>query len=153
MALEAFVLSPRRLASFDEWQAAVDQEKWPLKFTYNGHFSELKGFLPVDWKGRKTGFECDHWKREDINELLLGHSVSDAMEFVLAFRWARDFYESVAVAQASAAYALATGGVLFDCEEGKIKSANEAAEMARQIDAFLPEIEAALNKKESPSRQ
>lgn len=147
MALEAFVLSPRRLASFDEWQTAVDQEKWPLKFLYDGQFAEVKGFLPVDWKGRKTGFECDHWSLEDLREAIEGKEVDPTYIHVLSFRWGRDFYESIAVAQASAAYALATGGVLFDCEEGKIKSADEAADMARQIEAFLPEIEAALRKK------
>ncbi len=57
MALEAFVLSSRRLASFDEWQAAIDQEKWPLRFLYDGQLEEVKGFLPIDWKGKKTGFE------------------------------------------------------------------------------------------------
>lgn len=42
---------------------------------------------------------------------------------------------------AGSAYAKATGGIVFDCEEGKIISPERAGEIAREIERDIPMIE------------
>lgn len=42
---------------------------------------------------------------------------------------------------AAGAYAKATGGVVFDCEEGKIISPERAGEIAGEIERDIPMIE------------
>jgi hypothetical protein len=67
-------------------------------------------------------------------------------KYALAFRWGADLRACVAAYMAGAAYAQATGGVLLDCEQGKILSAQQAAEVARDIDRQMLEIEAAVRR-------
>jgi hypothetical protein len=45
---------------------------------------------------------------------------------------------------AAAAYAAATHGVVFDCEQGKVLTPQQAAQTACNIEAQLPSIEQAI---------
>jgi hypothetical protein len=64
----------------------------------------------------------------------------------LVLRWGSDPYAGAAAYLAGSAYAKATGGVLLDCEEGKIISAQRAAEIGFELERGIPMIEAALRK-------
>lgn len=144
MALEMYVLSSRQLRSIDEWQRAADDLQFPIKLSNEVEFHRVRGFLPVLWKGRSTGFECDHWSSADIAEVIAEHRIDPNLKYVLAFRWGGDFNELVAALQAAAAYATATEGVVFDCEEGKVDSAIRTVQIARETEVALPQMEAAL---------
>jgi hypothetical protein len=64
---------------------------------------------------------------------------------VLAFRWdGCDIFETPAACMAGAAYARATDGMLFDGEEGKINSPQQAVELARDVEKGLPKLEAGV---------
>jgi len=54
------------------------------------------------------------------------------MKYVLAFRWRVNFNELRAAWIAGSTYARATGGIVFDDQEGKIRSAAEAVATARR---------------------
>jgi hypothetical protein len=146
MALEMYVVSPRKLSSIAEWQNAADDLQFPIKFSSEIQFESVQGFLPVIWKGRNTGFECNHWTVEDIRESVGDLKFESNFKYVLAFRWIGDFSELVSALQAAAAYAVATDGVVFDCEGGELNSANRSVDIARETEVALPELEAAMNK-------
>lgn len=141
MSMEIYVLSPRRLASMREWQEAAIDLLFPIKFSELLPLDEVRGFLPVSWKDRNTGFECDQWTVGDIQETYKDVKIDQSFTCVLAFRWGSDFNELVAALQASAAYAVATEGMVFDCEAGEIYSAAHAVKIARETEAALPQVE------------
>jgi hypothetical protein len=144
MAMELFVLSDRQLESIGAWQAAIDAEKFPLRLNDDRPLDVLKGFLPVLLRGIRTGFECGHWSAEvfirgrpDVN---FGHKWG----YVLTFRWGGDLNQLQSAWMAAAAYAKATGGIVFDDEEGKVHTTAEALEMVKDIERGIPIAEAFL---------
>lgn len=144
MSLEMYVLSQRQLGSIGEWQNAIDEFSFPIQFEPGAEFHKLNGFLPLQLHGKLSGFECDHWTVEDIRETYEEISIDEKYVHALAFRWGGDFNELAAAWQAAAAYATATGGVVFDCQEGELYSATKAVEIAREIETSLPEIETSM---------
>jgi hypothetical protein len=145
MPMELFVLSDHRLTSIAEWQQAISAEGFPLILSTQTPFEALDGFLLAQLGEKLTGFECTHWDPRDLmdehREFEFGHRWS----YMLAFRWdGCDIFETPAACMASAAYARATDGMLFDGKEGKINSPQQAVEWARDLEKGLPELEAAM---------
>lgn len=134
MSMELYVISPRRLETISEWQRAVDQLEFPIKFSPDVDFDKINGFLPLLLNGKPSGFECDHWALEDITESYGELRVGPDWNHVLAFRWAGNFDELISAMQASAAYAIATGGVIFDPQESEILSRDRFLAVARNIE-------------------
>ena len=62
----------------------------------------------------------------------------------LAFRWGADLKACASAYMAATAYAAASEGVVFDCEELKIKTPKQARETVRKIEAELPMFEARM---------
>jgi hypothetical protein len=146
MSMEIYVLSSRRLALVDEWQKSLDQLSFQLKILWDDSLERMDGFVPVLSLGKKSGFECNHWKIHDLHELLEAGEMLPSDQFVLAFRWGGDLTECLAAVQASAAYATAVDGRVFDPQEGKIVSAPEAVKIARDSEISLPAAQAAFDK-------
>jgi hypothetical protein len=147
MSMELYVLSDIRLTSIDDWQQAIDAAGFPLRLSAARPFAELSGVLPVQLSGRQTAFECDHWDTDDQEDLIETYDDVDfdrRWKYTLAFRWTGNPYEGIATYLAAGAYAKATGGVVFDCEEGKIISPERAVEIASEIEQQIPLIEEAL---------
>jgi hypothetical protein len=147
-----FVLSDRRLASIAEWQQAISAEGFGLVLSTQTPFDALDGFLPAELCERRTGFECAHW---DLQVLVGKHPelhFDHRWSYVLAFRWdACDMFQTPAAAIASAAYASATGGMLFaDRGSGRPISPERAVRSARNLEKTahvmrnMPEVEAAI---------
>lgn len=141
MAMELWVLSDIKLNSITEWQSAIDASGLPLRLSGQIAFQKLNGFLPAQLGRQQTGFECNHWPADqlihDFPKVDFGHE----WKFALACRWRGDFNELRAAWVAGAAYAQATNGILFDDQEGKIRSAEEAGEVARrEYEAPDPDI-------------
>ncbi len=146
MSMELYVLSDRRLESIDDWQRAIDADGFPLRLFTGRSFSRLEGVLPVQLRDGQTAFECDHWDPGDLLGTYADVDFGHRWKFVLAFRWTGNPYEGIAAYMAGGAYAKATGGVVFDCEEGKIISAERAGEIACEIEQQIPLIEEAARR-------
>ena len=143
--MEIYVLSDKRLSSMEEWQQAIDKEGFDLRIAADRSFETLKGHLPAWWKEKRAGFECDHW---DARELMAEcHDVHFGRQWAhaLAFRWGADLKACISAYMAATAYAAASEGVIFDCEEGKTKTPEQARETARKIEAEFPTFEARMN--------
>src|SRR5579885_1717106 len=89
MAMEHWVFSDTRLTSMAQWQEAIDREKYPLQLSTEVVFQDLRGFLPAQLRGQRTGFECYH---DDAQRLIAELSDTDlgrAWKYALGFRYNR----------------------------------------------------------------
>jgi hypothetical protein len=147
MSMELWVFSDKQLNSIPEWQKAIDAEGYPLKFTDEIAFQELQGFLPVQLRSEKTGFECYH---DDAGELIRSNSdinFGHAWNFVLGFRWVGSSLNELRAAwMAGTAYAQATDGMIFDGQEGKFRNAMEAREVVREVERDVPDTDWIVDK-------
>jgi hypothetical protein len=144
MAMEMHVFSNRALTAIAEWQRVIDAEKFPLRLSSDVDLKVVRGFLPARLRGKATGFECYH---DDAMEMMAsyGHTSFDrAWSCAFGFRWIGNFTEFEAAWMAAAAYARATGGVIFDPEDSRLYTSDEAVAFARRIERELPALEAAV---------
>jgi hypothetical protein len=160
MAMEFFVLSDRRLASIAEWQQAITAEGFQLLLSTETPFEALNGFLPAHLGEKpvasnvvlpaqvgeqRAGFECAHC---DPLDLIGRHPEVDfgrRRSHVLRFRWkGHSIPQTIAACMASAAYARATDGIIFDGGEGQIIGSQQVVELARDLEKDLPQLEEGL---------
>jgi hypothetical protein len=136
MSMELYVISPKRLDTIQEWQKAINEFQFPIRLSEDVDFEKTSGFLPVLLNGKLSGFECDHWTIDDIKESLSFHHIAldPNLKHVLAFRWGGNFDELICATQASTAYALATGGLIFDPQEGEMLSNEKSLELAKNVE-------------------
>lgn len=146
MSMELFVLSDMRLASIDAWQQAIDAGGFPLRLSSDRPFEKLRGVLPARLNDRQTAFECGHWDLGDLVETYVDIDFGHRWKCVLSFRWGSNVYDGIAAYMAGSAYARASGGVVFDCEEGKIISPERAGEIAGELEQGIPLMEEAMRR-------
>jgi hypothetical protein len=146
MSMELYVFSDVQLTSMDAWQQAIDAAGMPLQLSTRVAFSELKGALPARLRDKATAFECDHW---NAAELIAEYSDIDfgrQWKHALAFRWGSNVHDGIAAYLAASAYARAAGGVVLDCEQGRLVSPERVADIAADLERSVPMIEAAVRK-------
>lgn len=128
MSMEVHVFSDKPLASISEWQQAIDGEGFDLRLDPEVELATASGFLPAMLRGKQSGFESYH---DDPRELMEGYAdmpyfkSCPTWKHALSFRWGSRAHEGVSVFMAAAAYAKATGGVVYEPEEGKALTLDE----------------------------
>jgi hypothetical protein len=158
MSMEIYVLSDRRLASMDAWQKAIDQDGFRLRLSTATPFEKLRGALPVVLERMPTAFECDHWSATELMSETPSAAFGRAWAYALAFRWSGNVYAGASAYAAAAAYAAATGGAILDCQEGKLISAERAADVSRELTGGKEVVDEAIRwvveqfKKDKPLR-
>jgi hypothetical protein len=146
MAMELHVLSDRLLRSITEWQSAIDAERFPLRLAENVDFLSARGFLPAQLADKQIGFECFHDNARDTMAFLGEDNFDHRWRFALGFRWLGSKFEELQAAwMAATAYAAATSGVLFDHEEGKVLTFEQARETVRAIARDASAMESILD--------
>jgi hypothetical protein len=137
MSIEVYVLSDKKLSEIADWQAAINAEGFDLVLDTSRPFEALHGYLPAHRGEKLAGFECDHWDPTDILNTYDDIEFGRRWSATLAFRFGGRFHELWGAYAAAAAYARATDGVVFDTEEGRVMTPDEAAEVARSSEQFL----------------
>lgn len=130
MAMEIFVLSDRELISVAEWQAAIDAEGYVLRLASDIEVDVHSGFLPAHLRGEPTGFECNRFAADEFMSEMRDVDFGHDWKYGLGFRWRGDFNEMRAAWIAASAYAKAADGVVFDDQEGIVRTAAEAMNVA-----------------------
>jgi hypothetical protein len=159
MSMEIYVVSDQRLGSVDAWQKAIDESGVALRLSTATPFEDLHGALPVVLDQRQTTFECDHWNATELMAETPNVAFGRAWTCALAFRWGGDVYAGASAYAAAAAYAAATGGVVFDCQEGKLISTQRAIERSRELEHSKSVVDEAVRrvmeqfKKDMPLRR
>ncbi|HEY1980929.1 MAG TPA: hypothetical protein VGH13_12665 [Xanthobacteraceae bacterium] len=136
MSMELRLFSDRQLESIAQWQCAIDAEAFPLRLSAERSLDAVAGFLPSYLQGRLTGFECNHWNSAEVMAEYPTVEFSHDWKYVLAFRWSGSKRDEMRVAwMAAAAYARATDGVVFDELDGKVRTADQALEVVRDLES------------------
>lgn len=150
MSMEIEVFSNRRLTTTAEWQRAIGIERFPLRLDADVKLENSRGFIPAMLDDSKTGFECFH---DDAREAMsaLGQKFFYPWRFAIGIRWVGSRVDELQAAwMAATAYAAATDGIVFDCEEGKSLKPQEAREVIHRIKQDIPrmkELIAEVNRK------
>lgn len=138
MSIEIYALSAVRLDSIQSWQKAIDSEGFDLKLSTETPFEAMSGFLPAMLAEKLSGFECYHDDIRDLVETYPSLSSAGDWTYVLGFRWASSFEEGLAAWMAASAYAAATAGVVYDPQEDRIFSPQQACDAARDQERDMP---------------
>ena len=146
MSMEISVLSDIRLTSMAEWQKSIDALGFPLQLPLDKPLAEVGGGDPTaQLRGKDTRIEYSVLDLEELREsfdrdINFGHD----WKYVLNFIWGASFDEGAAAWMAATAYARATGGMVFDGQEGELFSPEQALEIANDLDRTRPEMEAMM---------
>ena len=138
MSMELLVFSDRRLSSIREWQRAIDLDRVRIMLPADALIDELRGYLPVHHYGKQTGFECHHYNATEMMAFCQGVNFGHAWTQCLCFIWGSDFDEALAASMASATYAKAAEGIVYDPQDNVIMSPREALDAARRLEVELP---------------
>ena len=113
----------------------IDREHYPFKLAQDMQFDRLCGFLPSHLRGELTGFECFH---EDAASLIRNNPdirFDHEWKYSLAFVWlGSKWKELLAAWMAGTAYAHATDGIIFDSEQEKFVTADEARQIVHELE-------------------
>lgn len=138
MSMELLVFSDRRLHSMSEWQRAIDSERLGIVLPADDSIDGLHGYLPLHHYGKNTGFECHHYDAADMMAFFHNVNFGHRWAQCLCFIWGSDFDEGLAASMASAAYAKAADGIVYDPQDDVIMSPREALDVARRMEDELP---------------
>lgn len=144
MAMELQVFSDRRLNSVAEWQRAIDAEGFALHLAGDVHLPTARGFLPATLDKQQTGFECYHDDAKQSMSFLGADHFNHAWQYALGFRWGGDFSQLEAAWMAATAYAAATGGIIFDHEEGRVFTPQQARDLVAKFVRERPQTKARM---------
>lgn len=142
MAMELQVFSDRRLNSVAEWQHAIDAEGFPVRLAGDVQLPATSGLLPAKLDGHQTGFECYQDNAKEAMNSLGMRNFNHPWQYALGFRWGGDFSQMEAAWMAATAYAAATGGIIFDHEEGRVFTTQQGRELIIKFVTERPRLKA-----------
>ena len=144
MSMEMHVFSDRQLASIAEWQGAIDAEGYSLRLDRDVQFATARGFIPAIYNGEQSGFEGYHDDAKETMGFLGNEHFDHPWRCALGFRWGGNFDEMYAAWMAATAYAVRTDGVIFDNQEARSYTPQQARELISQMLRDQPRIDALM---------
>src|SRR5438876_878009 len=130
MAMEMHVFFRGRLPNKRELSRAMADLGFPLTIAA-GSLEKQRGFMPMRLRREETGVEFDVFNDRTAVEQLGGKAVDPSFERSANFRWGGDEDEMLAGVCAAAALAKLTNGIVFEEQEGRLLSVDEAIALAR----------------------
>jgi hypothetical protein len=140
MSTELHVFSDRRLASFNEWQQAIDAEAFPLRLEAKTEFLTAKGFVPARLYGEQAGFELLHDDAAEVIAVYASFDFDRQWAHALSLRWGANLNALRSGWMAATAYTAATNGLLFDPEQAIMFTAEHARKAVREIEENVPAL-------------
>jgi hypothetical protein len=89
------------------------------------------GYMPMLLRREETGVEFDVYDDPAALAEFADEGIDPSLDRMASFRWAGDMQEMLAGMCCAAALAKLTDGIVFDAEEGKLRSVDEAITFAR----------------------
>lgn len=96
-----------------------------------GSLEQQSGFMPMRWRREEAGVEFDVWSGRATVEEIKADGVDPRFDRSANFRWGGEESELLCALCAAAALAKLIDGVVFDPEEDKLQSVDEAIAAAR----------------------
>jgi hypothetical protein len=139
MSMEIHVLFRGKLPSKAALQAALRELGFPFSIKpATGSLERQNGFMPMLLDKEETGAEFDVFEGRAAVEEIGGKDVDPRFDRVANFRWGGSMHECASAVCSAAALAKLVSGVVFDDEEGKLFSIDQAIAVARQVIAEVP---------------
>ena len=115
----------------------------------------VDGLVLARLNGEQAGFECFNDNASETMRFLGNDHFDRRWKYALGFRWRGSNFEELQAAwMAATAYAAATGGIIFDHEQGKVFTPRQAREQVtkfvgnrRRIKAMLEDIKKQFSRK------
>jgi hypothetical protein len=141
MSTAIFVLTDSLIGSITEWQRALDADGLPLRLPAEASLDESDTWI-AQLRGKRTSFQYWITEPRDVISAYPMVQFGHDWKYAIAFPYIRDFAELTASWMAAAAYARATGGIVFDESVRKIINPNELVEETQKIERDAVEAEA-----------
>ena len=144
MSIEISILSDSRLGSIAELQHAIDVEGFPLRLPAEAALDPPGGMLSAYLRDKLT---VVRYRIEDSRQLMEAHKeivFGRDWKYLVSLPWIVGFDQFDAAWIIAAAYACATGGAVFDPQEGRLLSSDEARQVVQEMGHVRPQAEAVL---------
>jgi hypothetical protein len=133
MSSEIHVLFRGALPHLKALSRAMTELGFPFKVRYaGGSMEQQSGFMPMWFRRDEVGVEFDVFEGRAAVEELAGKAVDPRFDRSGNFRWSGDDDEMLAGLCAAAALAKLVDGAVFDEQDARLLSADEAVELARR---------------------
>jgi hypothetical protein len=134
MASELHVMFRGALPHLKALSRQMAELGFPFKVRYAGGSMELqRGYMSIWFRRDEIGVEFDVFEGRAAVEELAGKEIDPRFDRSGNFRWSSDDDEMLAGHCAAAALAKLVDGVVFDEQDARLLSADEAVELARRI--------------------
>ncbi len=143
--MQICVLSDLRLASTADWQDAINDEGFSLHLPESQPLADRGGGnLFAQLRDETVEIDYTIVQFSELKDAYKNIEFGRDWKVVVEFTWFAKLGEGAAAWMAATAYARATGGVVFDEQEGKLFTPADSLEIAKDIERSLPEMEAML---------
>lgn len=146
MSMEMSLLTNEAVPTTQAWQKAIDALGFDVRFLKEQSLQAKETPLPAEIQGKTVLLELLQVKLNDLRETFPGTAFPEQVSHVHTLRWTMTFEGGAAAYQAAAAYLGLVKGLMIDTEEGKLKTPDEAIDLARRVTADIVVAEAALRK-------
>ena len=140
MSMQICVLTDSLIAGIAEWQRAIDAEGFPLQISDDDPNRNLAARL----REEETEISYDTHDFRELEDTYANKKFGRDWTYAVAFTWSSDIPQAIASWMAATSYARATHGVVFDEQEGKLLTPEEAVQIVREIERDRPAMEAAV---------
>lgn len=146
MSMEIYLLSDQDVPSTQAWQAAVDALGFDVRFLDDMPLQIEEVQLRADYLKTPVLMKLSRRHLAELREIFPEVAFPEHVARIHALRWSISFEGTVAAYQAAAAYVGLVKGLMIDSEEGKLKTPDEAIELARGMAAEVAVAQEALFK-------
>lgn len=144
MSMEIYLLSSEVVPSTTVWQSAINTLGFDVHFLDERSLLTHTIQLRAQYKGKAVLIELEQASLAKIHKLFPDAALPDSLTHVHTLYWNKTLEGGVAAYQAAAAYAGLAKGLMIDSEEGKLNTPTRAIEIARDMAAKMPMLEAAM---------
>jgi hypothetical protein len=142
MAMEMHVFYRGRLPSRTALNKTMQALDLPLAIvSAERPLERHKGFMPMRWRAQNVGVELDVWTKPDDLMEIGAEGVDPRLNRSVNLRWTGDRKELFCAESLAAALAKLTAGVVFEPEEGRLLSLDEAIAAAQGTAEQLEQAE------------
>jgi hypothetical protein len=146
MSMEIYLLTNEAVPTTQAWQKAIEALGFDVRFLKEQSLRAKETPLPAEIQGKTILLELLQTNLNDLRETFPGTTFPEHVGHVHILRWSMTLEGVAAAHQAAAAYLGLVKGLMIDTEEGKLKTPDEAIELARRVTADIVVAEAALRK-------
>jgi len=144
MSMEIYLLTNEATPSLQAWQDAVDALKFEVRFVDQQELPTKEIRMKAECHGKPVLLEIERTNLADVRDTFPNVVFPDSVSFVHALRWNKTLEGGLAAYEAAAAYVGAAKGLMIDTEEGKLNTPTRAIEIARDMRAQMPVLEAMM---------